>query len=100
MSLSHRNVISAESPWTEEEKRETLYCPSCGKESVRWVRGDCRLQDGTMIPDLERWQCGDCGENLFDVPAMRRIREIRERLAPEKRSRRVSNGKTRKTNDA
>ena len=73
---------------------EGLPCPECGKISLEWIQNDCILLDGTMVPDLERLQCASCGENLFDLEAMRRIREVRESL----RTKRIGRHKpTRKT---
>ncbi len=72
---------SSESPWTEAEKRETSLCHECGEHAVHWVKDDCKLLDGTVVPDLERLQCASCGANLFDLAAMRRIRKFRDGLS-------------------
>jgi predicted RNA-binding Zn-ribbon protein involved in translation (DUF1610 family) len=91
---SPRSVSSTESPWTKKDKEGIYSCPECGEREVRWVVGDCRLLDGTLVPNLERLQCSSCGENLFDLEAMRRIREVRESL----RTKRIGRHKpTRKT---
>ncbi len=97
---SPRNVSSIESPWTKEEKEHVYTCPECGEHAVRWVTGDCKLLDGTLVPDLERMQCSSCGENLFDLAAMRRIREVRESLKAKKKSRGSSTRKAVETKDA
>lgn len=46
---------------------------------MKRVRGTCRLQDGTVLPDLERWQCLHCPANFFDNEAMKAIAEFRQR---------------------
>lgn len=99
-SSSPRNVPLIESPWTKEEKEDVYTCPECGERAVRWVTGDCKLLDGVMVPDLERMQCSSCGENLFDLAAMRRIREVRESLETKRKSRRSSPKRKMETEDA
>lgn len=100
MSLSHQSATSVESPWTAEEKRETFRCPTCGAEAFRWVTEDCKLLDGTVVPDLEHLKCFECGERCFDIAAMRRIREVRESLVAKKKDRRAPARRTLETNDA
>ena len=95
-----QNVSLIESPWTKEEKEDVYTCPECGERAVRWVTGDCKLLDGAIIPDLERMQCSSCGENLFDLAAMRRIREVRESLKTKPKSRRSVTKKIMETKNA
>jgi YgiT-type zinc finger domain-containing protein len=51
-------------------------CPSCGGGKVKKVRRDFR---GTfhgetyIVPSLDFYECPDCGENVFDREAMRKI---------------------------
>jgi len=52
-------------------------CPDCGNRAMVRVRGDCLLQDGTLVADLERWQCTECRANFFDSKAMEAIRRVR-----------------------
>lgn len=89
MSSYPQNVSSIESPWTEEELNQTYLCHECGKEAVRLVRNDYVLMDGTIIPDLERLQCASCGANMFDLAAMRRIREVRSSQTKHRTRRRT-----------
>lgn len=55
-----------------------LPCPACGSLAMRRVRGACTLQDGTVMPDLERFQCSHCQANFFDDAGMRAIAEFRQ----------------------
>jgi transposase-like protein len=57
----------------------TLPCPACGTLSMKRVRSSCALRDGTVVPDLERFQCRHCQANFFDDAAMRAIAEFRHR---------------------
>lgn len=75
-----------DAPWRDEEKQESYECPECGKDAVRWVQSDIRLKDGTFIPALERMQCSACGENLFDLQAMKRISDARGKKSSAGRS--------------
>ena len=54
-----------------------LPCPQCGAETLVTVRGDCTLLDGTLIKDLQRLRCSNCGANVFDRAAMQEIRRQR-----------------------
>lgn len=58
---------------------KTIYiCIECDKKAMRRVTGPCRLGDGTVVPNLERFHCMACGSDFFDDPAMKAIREFRE----------------------
>ena len=92
MSSSHPNAISVKRRFKADT--EGLPCPECGKISLGWVIGDCKLLDGTIVPNLERIQCSACGGNLFDLAAMRRIREVRESLKPKRTGRRAIRKRT------
>jgi DNA-directed RNA polymerase subunit RPC12/RpoP len=81
MSSYPPNDSLIESPWTQEERDLTYRCHECGKETVRLVSNDLLLPGGIIVTDLERLQCGACGANLFDLAAMRRIREARSVLS-------------------
>lgn len=55
---------------------EISFCPTCGSKNIK-----CKRQDFTetvkeqtyTVPDLEFYECPDCGEKLFDAAAMRKI---------------------------
>lgn len=51
-------------------------CPSCGSPSIKWMRQDWTDEfrgQTYLVPDLEFYQCSDCGERLYDREAMRKI---------------------------
>jgi YgiT-type zinc finger domain-containing protein len=53
-------------------------CPSCNSKKVRKVRRDWSGQfKGQVyrVPNLEYYECPDCGERVYDREAMRRIEE-------------------------
>ncbi|MFQ5502140.1 MAG: YgiT-type zinc finger protein [Phycisphaerae bacterium] len=55
---------------------EITICPSCGKNRIRLVRRDWEGEaDGETytVPDLNYYECMDCGERIYDREAMRRI---------------------------
>lgn len=51
-------------------------CPSCGSSRIKGVRqnwtGEFQGQSYT-VPNLEFYECGDCGEKIYDREAMRKI---------------------------
>ena len=54
-------------------------CPSCGSSKIRRIRGDStREYDGIsyVVPDLEYYECPDCGERLYDRDAMQYRRVV------------------------
>lgn len=61
-----------------EELPAILTCPECGEKAMRRVTGACRLLDGTIVPELERFQCSACQANFFDTAAMKKIDVFRK----------------------
>ena len=55
---------------------EITLCPSCGSKKIKRLRcdwtGEFQGQSYT-VPDLEFYDCPDCGEKVYDREAMRRI---------------------------
>ncbi|MBM3326020.1 MAG: hypothetical protein FJY65_03410 [Calditrichaeota bacterium] len=91
MSLYHPNETSKTSKPNEPE---VLPCPECGAEAMRRWRGECRLLDGFVIADLERWHCTACEEDFFDPQAMDKIAFLRKERSNSrlKLSKRVKEG--------
>lgn len=54
-------------------------CPMCGQKALIRVNKSCRLEDGVVIPQLDRLQCQACKEEFFDLYAMDAIAEFRRR---------------------
>jgi len=50
------------------------------------VNKACRLEDGLIIPKLDRLQCQACGEDFFDLYAMDQITEFRQSQSQKKAS--------------
>ena len=75
MSSSHRK--KARSKVDAEVSTKVLPCPECGMETLERMTGDCTLLDGTVIKNLSRYHCSNCGADLFDQAAMREIRKQR-----------------------
>ncbi len=51
-------------------------CPTCGSSKIKRVRRDwTETFEGETytVPDLEFWKCPDCGEEIYDRGAMRKI---------------------------
>ena len=52
------------------------HCPTCGSKKLKKVRrdfaGEIQGQKYT-VPDLEFYECADCGERIYDPQAMRKI---------------------------
>ena len=60
-------------------------CPTCGRRKLKLVRSDysTRVQGrAVVVPDLERQECSNCGEVLFDCAAMERLDALRTRKRP------------------
>ena len=58
-----------------------LECPSCGRMSMTQKKGSTKLADGVEVKSISRWVCEKCGEELFDLKAMKDIREQRTRTS-------------------
>jgi transposase-like protein len=56
---------------------DKLECPSCGRVSMVLKKGTVNLDDGVLIKSIHRWVCEHCGEELFDLKAMKDIRAQR-----------------------
>jgi len=51
-------------------------CPTCGSKNIKRVRQDWngKFQGQTYtVPSLEFYECGECGEKIYDRHAMRKI---------------------------
>ncbi len=83
MSSSLRSVRPTRGKALELTSLPGLPCPTCGSLAMKRIRGDCTLQDGTVVPDLERFQCRQCQENFFDDAAMRAITDFRQSVLPK-----------------
>lgn len=62
-------------------------CPLCGSERIKLVRNTYRLRVGdieVVVPKLERYECRECGEKLFDYEATKRIEAARMALREQK----------------
>jgi YgiT-type zinc finger domain-containing protein len=58
------------------DKLNITTCPSCGSKKIKRVRRDAtRNFKGKeyTVPDLEYYECPDCGEKVYDREAMRQI---------------------------
>ena len=54
-------------------------CPSCGSYKIRKLRRNWVGKHNGLdyvVPDLQYYECPDCGERVYDRDAMRRIEEI------------------------
>lgn len=55
-------------------------CPTCGSKKIKVVRSDYRTSiqgHEVVVPRLEREECPNCGEVLFDCAAMERLEALR-----------------------
>ncbi len=55
-------------------------CPTCASRKIKVIRSDfnTKAQGRTVVvADLERQECSDCGEILFDCAAMERLEAAR-----------------------
>ena len=55
---------------------EITECPTCASRRIRHVRKNLRRTwkgQAYVVPNLEYWECPDCGEHVYDRDAMRQI---------------------------
>jgi YgiT-type zinc finger domain-containing protein len=54
-------------------------CPTCGSNAIRRVRRNWKSASGVgaVVPNLEYYECGKCGERVYNREAMRRIEDSR-----------------------
>jgi rubredoxin len=55
-----------------------LTCPECGQKAMLRTSGPCKFMDGTLVPELERFQCKACKAEFFDDDAMGVIEAFRQ----------------------
>lgn len=72
-----RSSFKEESNWWDDLPA-VLGCPQCGKRAMKRVSSPCQLLDGTLLPELERFQCSSCKANFFDDKAMKAIDKFRQ----------------------
>ena len=51
-------------------------CPTCGSSHIKWVRRNWRDSfngKSYVVPNLEYYECADCGEHVYDRDAMQKI---------------------------
>jgi YgiT-type zinc finger domain-containing protein len=66
-------------------------CPSCGSSEIRRIRRDWSDEYqgiAYVVPDLEYYECPECGERVYDQNAMRKIESHSpafKRARPQKR---------------
>ena len=59
-----------------------IACPTCGRTTVCRVRRTVRVKVGRReiaVRQVEVEECSSCGERMYDLAALARIREARER---------------------
>jgi len=57
-------------------KLEVSECPTCGSTRIKKLRRNWRdtyRGKAYVVPNLEFWECPDCGERLYDRDALRKI---------------------------
>jgi len=59
------------------QKNHSTPCPECGKMTIKQIKSDCTLQDGTFVPNLEFYYCSSCHSKLYDDAAMQKIESVR-----------------------
>ncbi len=55
---------------------EITTCPTCSSKRIRRIRQNWKDEyQGAVyeVPDLEYYECPDCGEKIYDRRAMRKI---------------------------
>jgi YgiT-type zinc finger domain-containing protein len=63
-------------------------CPTCGSDRIELVRRDLTEEfrgQSYTVPDLEFYECPDCGEQIYDAQAMRKIEAISPAFAKRRK---------------
>jgi YgiT-type zinc finger domain-containing protein len=72
---------------------EITICPTCGSDKIKKVKrdhvGSFRGQE-YVVPDLEFYECPNCGEKVYDAQAMRKIEAYSPAFAKKRAKRKVS----------
>jgi predicted RNA-binding Zn-ribbon protein involved in translation (DUF1610 family) len=81
-SLLQKNHSTKENVLEQEqsEDNELFPCPECGKMTIKRIKSDCTLRDGTFVPNLEFYYCSTCHAKLYDDAAMQKIEIFREKM--------------------
>ncbi len=65
-------------------KLQITECPTCASPRSKHVRKNLRRTwngQTYVVPNLDHWECADCGEHVYDRDAMHKI-EATRRLTP------------------
>ena len=68
-------------------------CPSCGGKNIKKVRKvvtGSRSGKPYTAPDIEFYECPDCGERVYDPPAMRQLEKHSKVLERRKPARKIA----------
>lgn len=69
------------------KKPRLTRCPTCGRLAMRKVVRSVETTAGgkrMVVPNIEVEECARCGERLYDLAALRKIRDAR---GPARRTR-------------
>lgn len=63
-----------------------MKCMLCGNEAMRRTRRNVpyRSLPGTILLDLEVWECAECGEHEIVIPSINELEEVLARTVAEK----------------
>jgi len=56
-----------------------IECFACGRKAMIQKKGITKLADGIKVKSINKWICENCGEELFDLNAMKKIRIERKK---------------------
>lgn len=74
-------------------KLQITECPSCASPRIKHVRKNLRRTwkgHAYVVPNLEHWQCPDCGEHVYDRDAMQRIEAHSPAYAKRRRAEKIT----------
>jgi len=69
-----------------ETKLRITRCPNCGSDQIRLLTQDWANEfdhQVYVVPDLEFYQCPQCGERVYNREAMRKIEAYSPALAQQ-----------------
>ena len=74
-------------------KLQITECPTCASPRIKHVRKNLRRTwngQTYVVPNVDHWECADCGEHVYDRDAMHKI----EAHSPAYTKRRAAEKKT------
>ena len=61
----------------KKQVENNIECPTCGKKSMSYQKGNSEMIDGFKVQNIYKWVCTNCKEEMYDLETMKKIHELR-----------------------